>query len=216
MNHDRTKLIRRGRNVEIASLLYNIAEVAISLTAGFMTGSSALISWGVDSIVEGNSAAFMIWRLHGEVKGISDREVQKRKKIALGVLSTAFTIAVLFICYEAISKFISRETASMSWWGTGILLVSLVVNPMLAWGKYRYGKKTDSATLKYDAIDTMICEYQTIVVLIGIGLVQWQSWWWADPVAALLIVPYVAREAFESGRDAWAVKLDRSEENREE
>ena len=66
MNHDRTKLIRRGRNVEIASLLYNIAEVAISLTAGFMTGSSALISWGVDSIVEGNSAAFMIWRLHGE------------------------------------------------------------------------------------------------------------------------------------------------------
>ncbi|MCC9642931.1 MULTISPECIES: cation diffusion facilitator family transporter [Planctomycetia] len=208
MSEERAKLIRRGRNVEIASLIYNITEVTISLTAGFMTGSSALISWGVDSIVEANSAAFMIWQLNGEAKGINERDKRKRKKIALGVLSGAFTIAVLFICYEAISKFISQETASMSWWGIGILLVSLVVNPMLAWGKYRYGKKTDSATLKYDAIDTMICEYQTIVVLIGVGLVQWQGWWWADPVAALLIVPYVAWEAYESGRDAWQVQID--------
>lgn len=208
MSEERAKLIRRGRNVEITSLIYNITEVAISLTAGFMTGSSALISWGVDSIVEANSAAFMIWQLNGEAKGISERDKRKRKKIALGVLSGAFTIAVLFICYEAISKFISQETASMSWWGIGILLMSLVVNPMLAWGKYRYGKKTDSATLKYDAIDTMICEYQTVVVLIGIGLVQWQGWWWADPVAALLIVPYVAWEAYESGRDAWQVQID--------
>ena len=208
MSEERAKLIRRGRNVEIASLIYNITEVTISLTAGFMTGSSALISWGVDSIVEANSAAFMIWQLNGEAKGINERDKRKRKKIALGVLSGAFTIAVLFICYEAISKFISQETASMSWWGIGILLVSLVVNPMLAWGKCRYGKKTDSATLKYDAIDTMICEYQTIVVLIGVGLVQWQGWWWADPVAALLIVPYVAWEAYESGRDAWQVQID--------
>ncbi|WP_173391541.1 cation diffusion facilitator family transporter [Rhodopirellula baltica] len=208
MSEERAKLIRRGRNVEITSLIYNITEVAISLTAGFMTGSSALISWGVDSIVEANSAAFMIWQLNGEAKGINERDKRKRKKIALGVLSGAFTIAVLFILYEAISKFVSQETASMSWWGVGILLVSLVVNPTLAWGKYHYGKKTDSATLKYDAIDTMICEYQTIVVLIGVGLVQWQGWWWADPVAALLIVPYVAWEAYESGRDAWQVQID--------
>ncbi len=213
MSEERTKWIRKGRNVEIASLIYNIIEVAISLTAGFMTGSSALISWGVDSIVEANSAAFMIWQLNGVARGIDERAKRKRKKIALSVLSTAFTIAVLFICYEAISKFISQETSSMSWWGIGILLVSLVVNPMLAWGKYHYGKKTDSATLKYDAIDTMICEYQTIVVLIGIGLVQWQGWWWADPVAALLIVPYVAWEAFEAGRDAWNVTPSEVETN---
>ncbi|EMI16500.1 membrane protein, partial [Rhodopirellula maiorica SM1] len=135
MSEERAKLIRRGRNVEIASLIYNITEVTISLTAGFMTGSSALISWGVDSIVEANSAAFMIWQLNGEAKGINERDKRKRKKIALGVLSGAFTIAVLFICYEAISKFISQETASMSWWGIGILLVSLVVNPMLAVGQ---------------------------------------------------------------------------------
>lgn len=205
MNTDRKQLLRRGRYVEVTSLVYNLIEVAVSLTAGFLTGSSALISWGVDSIVEGNSAAFMIWRLHGEEKGISQHEVLKRKKIALSVLSGAFTIAVLFILYEAISKFISGETSKLSWYGIGILLVSLVVNPMLAWSKYHYGKKADAPTLRYDAIDTMICEYQTIVVLIGISLAQWQGWWWADPAAALLIVPYVAWEAYEAGRDAWKV-----------
>ena len=203
---DRVRHIRRGRYIETASLVYNVAEVIVSLTAGFATGRSALVSWGVDSLVETNSAAFMIWRLHGEEKGISDRAVQKRKKVALNVLSTAFAIAALFISYEAISKLISRETASMSWWGVGILLASLVVNPILAGSKYHVGKQTDSPALKYDAIDTMICEYQTIVVLVGFGLVQWQGWWWADPVAALLIVPYVAWEAYESARDAWSVE----------
>lgn len=204
-NSSRPDDIRRGMYVEIASLLYNIAEVAISLAAGCLTGSSALISWGVDSIVEGNSAAFMIWRLKGEADGIGEQQVLKRKKVALAVLSAAFAIAVIFISFEAISMFISGAKSDMSWWGIGILVVSLFVNPMLAWGKYYYGKKTGSPSLKYDAIDTMICEYQTIVVLVGIGLAQWQGWWWADPVAALLIVPYVAWEAFKAGRDAWNV-----------
>ena len=206
-DQNQKKALKTGRNIEITSLIYNIIEVVFSITAGVITGSSALISWGVDSIVEANSAGFMIWRLHGEVKGISQKEVKKRKKVALSVLSLAFTIATLFILYEAISKLISGEAASVSGWGIGILVVSLFVNPVLAWGKYRYGKKTDSPSLKYDAIDTMICEYQTIVALIGIGLVQWQGWWWADPVAALLIVPYVAWEAFEAGRDAWKVDV---------
>ncbi|WP_149496436.1 cation diffusion facilitator family transporter [Roseiconus lacunae] len=203
--HERIEQIRKGRYIETASLVYNLIEVVVSLTAGFATGSSALISWGVDSIVESNSAAFMIWRLRGEEKGISRCNVLKRKKVTLSVLSAAFAIAALFILYEAMSKLIRGETASMSWWGVGILLVSLVINPLLGWGKYHYGKKTGSPTLKYDAIDTMICEYQTVVVLIGLAFVQWQGWWWADPVAALLIVPYVAWEAFNAGREAWAV-----------
>ncbi|TWT86707.1 ferrous iron efflux protein F [Pseudobythopirellula maris] len=200
--------LRRGRWVELVSLAYNLIEVGISLTAGFLTGSSALVSWGVDSIVEANSAAFMIWRLRGEEKGISQQNVLRRKKVALGVLSGAFAIAAIFILYEAISKLISGNTASWSWWGMGILLTSVVVNPLLAWGKYYYGRETASPSLKYDAIDTMICEYQTIVVLAGIGLVQWQGWWWADPAAALLIVPYIAWNAFHAGRDAWTVQTE--------
>ncbi len=205
---DHVRWLRRGRWVEVASLAYNITEVGVSTTAGFLTGSSALISWGMDSAVESISAGTMIWRLHGEERGIGRRDVLRRKKIALGVISAAFVVAVAFILYEAASKLIRQETAGFSWWGVGILLVSLGVNPLLAWGKYRYGKKLDSPALKYDAVDTLICEYQTIVVLAGMGLSKWLGWWWADPVAALLIVPYVAWEGFEAGRDALDVDPD--------
>ena len=200
---DRQRLLRRGRWVEVASLVYNLIEVGVSLTAGFLTGSAALISWGMDSAVESTSAGTMVWRLHGEEKGISDERIRWRKKVALTVLASAFTIAVCFILYEAISKFISQEMPDFNWWGIGILVLSLFVNPLLAWSKYRYGKKLDSPTLKYDAIDTMICEYQTVVALAGLGLAKWMGWWWADPVAALLIVPYVAWEGFEAAKDAW-------------
>ena len=206
--------IKKGRRVEIASLIYNIAEVGVSLTVGFSTGSSALISWGVDSIVEGNSAAFMIWRLKGEMDELPEKDLLNRKKITLGVLSAAFAIAALFICYEAYKKFTSEETTSFSWWGIAILATSLIINPLLAWGKYHYGNQTGLKTLRYDAIDTMICEYQTIVVLIGIGLTQWQGWWWADPLAALLIVPYVAWESYNAGKDALNV-FSNTEESEE-
>tara|TARA_Y100000768_G_C23888195_1_gene638748 strand:+ start:251 stop:886 length:636 start_codon:yes stop_codon:yes gene_type:complete len=201
-NKENLKGIKRGKYIELLSLAYNIIEVVISMIVGIATGSSALISWGVDSLIEANSAGFMIWRLNGELKKISESQLLKRKKIALSVLSATFTLAVLFISYEAISKLLSGKQSAFSWWGIVILTTSLILNPFLAWGKYHYGKKTSSPTLKYDAIDTMICEYQTVVVLLGIALSNWMGWWWADPVAALLIVPYVAWEAFQSGKDA--------------
>ncbi len=210
---DRQRLLCRGRWTEIASLIYNLIEVGVSLTAGFLTGSAALISWGMDSAVEATSAGTMIWRLHGEEQGISDEHIRWRKKVALTVLASAFTIAVCFILYEAISKFISQESPSFNWWGIGILVLSLFMNPFLAWGKYHYGKKLDSPTLKYDAIDTTICEYQTVVALAGLGLAKWMGWWWADPVAALLIVPYVAWEGFEAAKDAWEMNTKTSRDN---
>ena len=204
-SEDRARNLRRGKWTEIASLAYNLTEVGVSVSAGLMTGSSALVSWGVDSAVESLAAGTMIWRLRGEEKGIDRRDVLWRKKVALGVIATIFAVAVAFILYEAISKFISQKAPGFNWWGIGILLVSLVVNPVLAWAKHHYGKKLDSPALKYDAIDTLICEYQTVVVLIGLGLAKWLGWWWADPAAALLIVPYVAWEGYEAGRDALAV-----------
>ncbi|HBM39679.1 MAG: cation diffusion facilitator family transporter [Sulfitobacter sp.] len=195
----------------MASLVYNLIEVVVSVTVGLLTGSAALVSWGLDSTVEATSAGTLIWRLKAEKDGGDKRTVLHRKKVALYVVACAFWIVVAAILYEAVSAFISQEAPGFNWWGIAILFVSLVVNPLLAWGKYRYGKRLDSPALKYDAKDTMICEYQTVVVLAGIGLTQWMGWWWADPVAALLIVPYVAWEAFEATKDARSVDPDEAE-----
>ncbi len=87
-------------------------------------------------------------------------------------------------------------------------MLALAVNPFLAWGKYHYGKKLGSAALIYDAKDTLICRYQTIVVLVGLVLTQTMGWWWADPVAALAIVPYVAWEGINASRDAWCIDME--------
>ncbi|WP_334061198.1 cation diffusion facilitator family transporter [Limimaricola cinnabarinus] len=204
---DRQADLRRGIRVEIASLVYNILEVIVSVTAGLLTGSAALVSWGLDSTVEATSAGTLVWRLRAEKGGADRRTVLKRKKVALSVVAAAFWIVVAAILYEAVSAFVSQEAPGFSWWGIAILLVSLVVNPFLAWGKYRYGKRLESLALKYDAKDTLICEYQTVVVLIGLALTEAFGWWWADPVAALLIVPYVAWEGFEASKDAWSIDL---------
>ncbi|MGS4947884.1 cation diffusion facilitator family transporter [Meridianimarinicoccus sp. RP-17] len=209
--NDRQTNLTRGIRVEIASLVYNLIEVVVSVTVGLLTGSAALVSWGLDSTVEATSAGTLIWRLKGEKDGGDKRTVLHRKKVALYVVACAFWIVVVAILYEAVSAFISQEAPGFNWWGIAILFVSLVVNPLLAWGKYRYGKRLDSPALKYDAKDTLICEYQTVVVLAGIGLTQWMGWWWADPVAALLIVPYVAWEAFEATKDARSVDPDEAE-----
>ena len=209
--NDRQTNLTRGIRVEIASLVYNLIEVVVSVTVGLLTGSAALVSWGFDSTVEATSAGTLIWRLKAEKDGGDKRTVLHRKKVALYVVACAFWIVVAAILYEAVSAFISQEAPGFNWWGIAILFVSLVVNPLLAWGKYRYGKRLDSPALKYDAKDTLICEYQTVVVLAGIGLTQWMGWWWADPVAALLIVPYVAWEAFEATKDARSVDPDEAE-----
>ena len=155
--------LTRGIRVEIASLVYNLIEVVVSVTVGLLTGSAALVSWGLDSTVEATSAGTLIWRLKAEKDGGDKRTVLHRKKVALYVVACAFWIVVAAILYEAVSAFISQKAPGFNWWGIAILGASLVVNPFLAWGKYRYGKRLDAPALKYDAKDTMICQYQTIV-----------------------------------------------------
>lgn len=113
-------------------------------------------------------------------------------------------IVSIFITYDSVSKLIDNETADWSTLRVVILVVSLVVNPILIWAKYKYGKKLDSQELIADAKDTFVCLYQTVAVLGGLLAVRWLDWWWADPTAALLIVPYAlyeSWEAFQSGNN---------------
>ena len=172
--------------------------MVVSLIAGITANSSALVGWALDSTIEVISAATLGWRLHGELKGIDEEKVKRRQKITLNVIAVSFTLICIFISYDSITKLINKETASWSTLGLVILLVSLVVNPILIYFKRKYGKKLESPALLADAKDTFICLYQTVVVLTGLLLVNWLEWWWADPVAALLIVPYAAKEGWEA------------------
>ncbi|WP_345599575.1 cation transporter [Salinimicrobium sp. 3283s] len=202
-DQERKKYLKKARKLQVYNVLYDTIEVAVSLTAGFISGSAALIGWGLDSIIEVISASTLGWRLHGEIKNISEERVKKREKITLYVIATSFLIVSIFITYDSVSKFFNKETPDWSTMGIIILLISLVVNPILIWYKRKYGKKLDSKELIADSKDTFVCLYQTIAVLGGLLAVQYLDLWWADPVAALLIVPYALKEgweAFKNGR----------------
>lgn len=202
-DQQREKNLKKARKVQTYNIIYDTIEVGVSLTAGFTAGSAALIGWGLDSVIEVISASTLWWRLHGEIKDINDEQVKKREKITLYVIAISFLIVSIFITYDSVTKFINKETPNWSTMGIIILLVSLIVNPILIWYKRKYGKKLDSKELLADSKDTFVCLYQTIAVLGGLLAVRYLEWWWADPVAALLIVPYALKEgweAFNNGR----------------
>lgn len=198
MDTTRQQDLKKARTLQIWNVIYDAIEVVVSLIAGFASNSSALIGWGLDSTIEVISAATLGWRLHGEIKGIDKVKVAKRKKITLYVIATSFFLVCIFITYDSVTKLINQETASWSTLGIIILCVSLAVNPILIYFKRKYGKKLDSPALLADAKDTFICLYQTVVVLIGLLLVNQYGWWMADPIAALLIVPYALKEGWEA------------------
>lgn len=198
MKVSRKKHLKEARRLQIWNVIYDVIEVVVALIAGITANSSALIGWALDSTIEVISAATLGWRLHGELEGIDEERVKRRKKITLYVIAASFTLVCIFISYDSISKLINQETASWSTLGLIILLVSLVVNPILIYYKRNYGHKLESSALLADAKDTFVCLYQTVVVLAGLLLLNWLGWWWADPVAALLIVPYAAKEGWEA------------------
>lgn len=203
-NQHRKKDLKIARKIQVYNIIYDIIEVVVSLIAGFTSGSAALIGWGLDSVIEVVSASTLWWRLNGEIEGIEDNKVRKREKITLFVIAGSFLLVSGFITYDSITKLINENTPNWSTLGIIILLVSLVVNPILIYYKRKYGKKLDSKELLADSKDTFICLYQTVAVLGGLLAVRYLGWWWADPVAALLIVPYALKEgwgAFKNGRN---------------
>ncbi|SMG14176.1 cation diffusion facilitator family transporter [Marivirga sericea] len=208
MENQREKYLKKARKVQVYNIIYDTIEVIVSLIAGFISGSAALIGWGLDSVIEVVSASTLWWRLHGEIKGKDDEQVKKREKITLYVIATSFLIVSAFITYDSISKLIAQNPPSWSTAGIIILVISLVVNPILIWYKHRYGKKLDSKELIADSKDTFVCLYQTIAVLGGLLAVRYLDWWWADPVAAFLIVPYALKEGWEAFQNGRKISYD--------
>lgn len=195
---DRKQTLHKAERLQLWNVAYDCLEVGVSLTAGFTSGSAALIGWGLDSVIEVISAGTLWWRLHGESEGIPNKEVTEREKIAVYVIAASLLIVSCFITYDSVSKLISQEAANWSNLGVGILVVSLVVNPILIHYKRKYGEALDSDELIADSKDTFVCLYQTIAVLGGLLAIRYLGWWWADPVAALLIVPYALKEGWEA------------------
>lgn len=186
-------LTHRGRLLEYFTIAWNLVEACIAGIAGLAAGSTALIGFGIDSLIESLSASVLLWRL-------SDAEAgQQRERTAQRLVACSFVLLASYIGLEALSDLRNREQPEGSVVGIALATVSLVVMPMLARAKRRVAAGLNSGALSADARQTDLCAYLSAILLIGLALNAAVGWWWADPVAAMAMLPIMLWEA----RRAW-------------
>jgi len=172
---------------------YNILEGVVSIIAGVLAGSIALVGFGLDSFVESLSGGVMIWRFtqHGK---ISEEEEERIEKKAVKLVGYTFFILGIYVLYESLKKLYFREIPDPSLLGIIIAIVSLIVMPVLFLMKYRTGKAIGSRSLVADSKETLACMFLSGALLIGLGLNYLFGLWQADPVVGLIIVVFLFKE----------------------
>src|SRR2546423_1597235 len=194
---DREQLAHRGRRLEYFTIAWNSLEGLLSVIAGALAGSIALIGFGIDSFIEVTSGAALLWRMS------VDADVQQRERnerIALRLVGACFIGLAAYVVVESIKTMLRREAPEHSFFGIIIAIASLIVMPLLAQAKRRVASGLNSSAMKADSRQTDFCTYLSGILLAGLAFNWLFRWWWADPVAALIMVPIIAREGVEGLR----------------
>jgi divalent metal cation (Fe/Co/Zn/Cd) transporter len=180
--------LRHGRKLEYFTVGWNMVEAGVAVGAGWLAGSIALVGFGVDSLIESISGSILLWRLSSPVHD------QSREQIALKLVGVSFLILAAYIAFEALKSLLTYEPPDTSPVGIGLSIVSLILMPILARAKRRSAANLNSRAMKADSRQTDLCAYLSVILLGGLVLNTLFGWWWADPVAALIMVPIIARE----------------------
>jgi divalent metal cation (Fe/Co/Zn/Cd) transporter len=194
---DRDAHVRHGIKLEYLTVAWNSLEAAVAIISGVMAGSIALIGFGLDSVIEVSSGAALLWRLR------SDADVHRREKVertALHIVGACFISLAVYVSFDAAKALWLRERPEHSFPGIVIAALALIIMPLLARAKRRVAAGIDSGAMQADSRQTDICAYLSAILLGGLILNATLGWWWADPVAGLVMVPIIAKEGVEALR----------------
>jgi divalent metal cation (Fe/Co/Zn/Cd) transporter len=192
-----TTLVRRGLQLSYATLAYNCLEGLIAILAGLAAGSIALVGFGADSLIEVTASLTAIWRLRSD----SDAGHRERsERISLRIIGILFLALAGYVAADATQSLLTRQEPDASLVGLVLAGASLVVMPLLANAKRRVALAMGSGALAAESRQTMLCTYLSAILLVGLILNATLGWWWADPIAALVMVPIIAREGIEALR----------------
>lgn len=194
----REELHRRGVRLEAFTITWNVVEAVVAVGAGLLAGSVALVGFGVDSGLEVISAVALLWRLLKAGPKASAEETGAAEKRALYLVAATFFLLSAYIAYESVGALLSREGPDGSTVGLVLAAISLLVMPILAYLKGRTGREMGSEALVADSKETWVCSYLSLALLLGVGLYAAFGWWWADPVAALAMLPVILWQGFET------------------
>lgn len=188
----RALLHRRIRWFVAATITYNVIEAVIAIGEGTRVSSTALIGFGLDSVIEVSSAAAVAWQFSGP-------DPEAREKTALRIIAVSFFALAGYVTIESIRSLSGAAEARHSAIGIGLTAASLVIMPLLSWAQRRAGRELGSRSAVADSKQTLLCTYLSAVVLTGLILNSLLGWSWADPIAALVL----AGAAVHEGREAW-------------
>jgi len=194
------KLQQRALWLSYLTVGYNVLEGGLSLAAGWLAGSIALVGFGLDSVVESLSGGVMIWRFRPH-PGRTPEEEERLEKKAVRLVGYTFFILAAYILYESVTKLIFQEAPAPSLLGIIIAAVSLVIMPGLFYLKYQTGKSLGSVSLMTDSKQTLACAFLSLALLIGLGLNYLYGIWQADPVIGLIIAGLLIREGINALRE---------------
>lgn len=188
----RVVLTRRIRLFVAATITYNVVEAVVAITAGTVASSTALIGFGLDSVIEVSSAAAVAWQFAG-------KDPQARERTALRAIAWSFFALAAYVSLDAVVALAGGTHAGHSTVGLLLATVSLAVMPLLSFGQRRAGRQLNSRSAVADSKQTLLCTYLSAVLLVGLALNSLFGLAWADPLAALVIAVVAVKE----GRDAW-------------
>jgi divalent metal cation (Fe/Co/Zn/Cd) transporter len=197
LTHDWARI---GLWLVTATMAYNVAEGAIALWAGVQARSIALVGFGLDSYIECAAAAALLWRLTLEARGAHPDIVERSEQRVHRFIGATFIALALSVLAEAGWTLWTREAPGESLVGIMLAAASLVIMPLVAWGKLHAAKAINSAALRSEAKETLACSYLSLTLLFGLVANAAAGWWWADPIAALLMVPWLIKEGLEGVR----------------
>lgn len=192
----RAASVRRGRWLEYLTIGWNSLEAVASIVAGLFAGSIALVGFGLDSLIEVLSGAALLWRLHMD----APEQRERAEQIALKLVGISFLLLAAYVAFDSLKSLLKHEAPEMSYTGIVIAALSLAVMPLLARAKRRVAAKISSRALEADSRQTDICMYLSAILLAGLTLNALFGWWWADPVAALVMIPIIVKEGVEALR----------------
>ncbi len=190
----RAAIVRRGRRLEYFTIAWNTLEGLVAILAGVIAGSISLVGFGIDSFIEVVSGAALMWRMAVDAD-IRQRERSERR--ALRVVGLCFVGLAVYITYESITDLLQKRAPEHSFPGIILASISLIVMPLLSRAKHKVGSELGSAAMHADARQTEFCTYLSAILLGGLVMNATFGLWWADPAAALVMVPIIAKEGIE-------------------
>jgi divalent metal cation (Fe/Co/Zn/Cd) transporter len=194
---ERSAAVLCGRRLEYFTVVWNTLEGLVAVISGIFAGSISLVGFGLDSFIEVTSGSVLLWRMSVDSE-VHRRETNERR--ALRIVGVCFLLLAVYILYDSISGLWSKRAPEHSVPGIILACASLIVMPILSRAKRKVGRALGSAAMHADAKQTEFCTYLSAILLAGLLLNAFFGLWWADPLAALIMVPIITKEGIEGLR----------------